>query len=292
MKVALTGPGGQLGSEIARYAPPEVELVALSRSELDVTSAGQAGSVITGLRPDFIINTAAYVRVDDAEDEAEKAFLVNALGARNIALASEKTGAALVHISTDYVFDGCKNPVVPYNEDDNPNPLSTYGISKYAGELFVRNFTPNHYIVRLASLYGAAGSSGKGKKGNFVYAVLEKARRGEPLRVVDDIRMSPTYAVDAAKAIWDLIMKREKTPGLYHATNGGVCSWYEFAVSIIRHAGLHVQITPVSHADYKTRARRPLWSPLESTKGIKLRHWEEALKDFLASIKISVPGCP
>ena len=287
MKVALTGPNGQLGSEIRRYAPPEAELVPLARDALDVTNTEQAESVITGLRPDYIINTAAYVRVDDAEDEAQKVFRVNALGARNLALASEKTGATLIHISTDYVFDGGKKPV-PYNENDAPNPLNTYGISKYAGELFVRNFAGRHYILRLASLYGKAGASGKG--GNFVYTVLGKAKRGEPLRVVDDIYMSPTSAADAAREIWSLITEKVKPFGLYHAANSGVCSWYEFAVSIVRRAGLPVNVEPVSHTDYKTRARRPLWSPLESTKGIKLRRWEEALKDFIA--ELATPGGP
>ncbi|MDA8387621.1 MAG: dTDP-4-dehydrorhamnose reductase [Nitrospiraceae bacterium] len=294
LKVALTGPTGQLGSDIRRSAPPEIELVTIARGEMDIGLQERVEAVITGLRPDFIINTAAYVRVDDAEDEAGEAFRVNALGARNLALAAEKTGAALIHISTDYVFDGFdwdkngkvknknKNKNVPYNEDDIANPLNTYGISKYAGELFVRNFSSRHYIVRLAGLYGRAGASGKG--GNFVYTVLDRARRGEPLRVVDDIFMSPTYAADAAGAIWDLIMK-VKPFGLYHAANGGVCSWYEFAVSILRHAGIGARVSPISHTDYKTRARRPLWSPLESSRGVRPRHWEEALGDFIASLE-------
>ena len=281
MKVALTGPNGQLGSEVRRLAPPEVELVPIARSEMDIGAAGQVEAVMAALRPDFIINTAAYVRVDDAEREAAEAFRVNVLGARNLALAAEKTGAALVHLSTDYVFDGLKKEK-PYNEDDIPNPLNTYGISKYASELFVRNFTARHYIVRLAGLYGRAGASGKG--GNFVYTVLGRARRGEPLRVVEDVFMSPTYAPDAAKEIWDLIMK-VKPFGLYHATNGGVCSWYEFTVSILKHAGVESTVAPISHTDYKTPARRPLWSPLESLRGIRLRHWEEALKEFLSEIR-------
>ena len=282
VKVALTGPNGQLGSEIRRYAPPGIDLVPISRYEMDIGATGRAEAVMDGLHPDFIINTAAYVRVDDAERQAEEAFRVNALGARNLALAAEKIGAALVHISTDYVFDGFKKNKRPYDEDDAANPLNTYGVSKYAGEFFVRNFTARHYIVRLAGLYGRAGASGKG--GNFVYTVLDRAGRGEPLKVVDDVFMSPTYAADAARGIWDLIVK-VKPFGIYHAANSGVCSWHEFAVSILKNAGLDARVLPISHADYKTLARRPLWSPLESTRGMRLRHWEEALKDFLTEIR-------
>ncbi len=280
LKVALIGPAGQLGTEIVASKPGEVELVPLGRNALDITRPGEAESVLITLRPDVIINTAAYVRVDDAEDEAEEAFRVNALGVKYLAMAAKKTGAVLVHISTDYVFDGGKKPS-PYNEDDAPNPLNTYGISKYAGELYVANFTGSHYIVRLAGLYGRAGASGKG--GNFVYTILNKAKKGEPMKIVDDIHMSPTNAADAAREIWRLITE-ERPFGLYHASNGGVCSWYEFAVKIAELAGLKADITPVPHTAYKTKARRPLWSPLESERGIRPRDWEDALKDFIGSL--------
>ena len=284
LKVALTGPGGQLGAEIVLAKPENVEIVPLARDRLDITRPAEAETVLTGIGPDVIINTAAYVRVDDAEDEAEEAFKVNALGAKNLALAAKKTGAVLVQISTDYVFDGDKKPS-PYNEDDVPNPLNTYGISKYAGELYVANFTGSHYIVRLASLYGRAGASGKGQKGNFVYTILNKVKdkNGGPMKVVDDIHMSPTNAADAAKEIWRLITE-ERPFGLYHASNGGVCSWYEFASKIVELAGLKADVIPVSHTAYKTKARRPLWSPLESARGIRPREWEDALKDFIGSI--------
>lgn len=280
LKVAITGPAGQLGTELISSKPEGIELIPLGRSRLDITLPGQAESVMAGVRPDVIINTAAYVRVDEAEDDAETAFKVNALGVKNLAMAAQKNGAVLMHISTDYVFDGDKKPS-PYNEDDVANPLNTYGISKYAGELYVANFTGSHYIVRLAGLYGRAGASGKG--GNFVYTILGKAKKGEPMKIVDDIHMSPTYADDAAKEIWRLVTG-ERPFGLYHAANGGVCSWYEFAVKIVELAGLKADITPVSHTAYKTKARRPLWSPLESARGIRTRDWEDALKDFIGSI--------
>ncbi len=280
LKVALIGPGGQLGSEITAARPADVELMPLARAALDITRPGEAETVLAGLRPDVIINTAAYVKVDDAEDEPQEAFRVNALGVKNLAMAARKTGAVLVHISTDYVFDGAKKPS-PYNEEDAPDPLNTYGISKHAGELYAANFTGSHYIVRLASLYGRAGASGKG--GNFVYTIIDKAKKGEPMRIVDDIHMSPTSAADAAREIWRLITE-ERPFGLYHASNGGVCSWYEFAVKIAELAGLKADITPVAHTEYKTKARRPLWSPLESVRGIRPREWEDALKDFIGSI--------
>ncbi len=283
LKVALIGPNGQLGSEITAAKPDGIELVPLVRATLDITRPGEAETVLTGPRPDVIINTAAYVRVDDAEEEAQEAFSVNALGVKNLAMAARKAGAVLVHISTDYVFDGAKKPS-SYNEGDTPNPLNTYGISKRAGELYAANFTGSHYIVRLAGLYGRAGASGKG--GNFVYTVLNKAKKGEPMRIVDDIHMSPTNAADAAREIWRLLTE-ERPFGLYHASNGGVCSWYEFAVKIAELAGLKADITPVLHTEYKTKARRPLWSPLESVRGIRPREWEDALKDFIGSLPLS-----
>ncbi len=282
MKVALLGANGQLGSDLVKTRPEGIELVPLTRKEIDVTNREQVDRVLSDIRPDLILNTTAYVKVDLAEEEPEKAFAVNAVGVKNLVDVCLKTGAVLVHISTDYVFDGKKiKTKEPYTEEDLPNPINVYGISKYAGELIVRNYLEKYYVVRVASLYGRAGASGKG--GNFVYTILNKARAGEPLRVVDDIYMSPTYTLDAAREIWSIIFK-ERPYGLYHVVNSGYCSWYEFAVKILEFAGIEARIEPVKHTEFPTRVRRPLWSPLASIKGVALRPWEEALREFVEGI--------
>ncbi|MBX6423267.1 dTDP-4-dehydrorhamnose reductase [Thermosulfurimonas sp. F29] len=282
MRIALLGARGQLGSELVKTRPEGVELFPLTRSEVDVTDGKRVDALLSEVRPDLILNATAYVKVDQAEDEPEKAFAVNAVGVKNLVDVCLKTGSVLVHISTDYVFDGKKGEIgKPYTEEDRPNPINIYGISKYAGELVVRNYLERYYIVRVAGLYGRAGTSGKG--GNFVYTILRKARAGEPLRVVNDTFVSPTYALDAARKIWEIILD-ERPYGTYHVTNGGWCSWYEFACRILEFAGLEAEIRPVKHTEFPTRARRPLWSPLESVRGVAMRPWEEALRDFIREI--------
>ncbi len=284
MKVALIGANGQLGSDLIATVPKKINLIPLKRADMDVTVREQVEEVITSLRPDFILNTSAYVKVDLAEEEPEKAFLVNSVGVKNLAEVCRKTGAVLVHISTDYVFDGKKiEKKEPYTEEDTPNPINIYGVSKYAGELIVRNYLEKFYIIRVASLYGKAGASGKG--GNFVYTILSKAKSGKPLKVIDDIFMSPTYTYDAAQKIWEIIIG-EKPYGVYHVTNSGYCSWYEFAIKILEYADLKTDIKPVKHTEFKTKAKRPLWSPLMSVRGIELRKWDEALKDFIDKLEI------
>jgi dTDP-4-dehydrorhamnose reductase len=248
--------------------------------DCDVTDRERVRAVLRECRPDLVVNAAAYVRVDDAEDHADEAFRINAVAAGNVVKACGESGAALMHLSTDYVFDGAKAPL-PYDEFDHPNPLNVYGISKYAGELAVRNYTDRHYIVRTASLYGKAGASGKG--GNFVYSILDKARQGGLLRVVDDIVMSPTYALDLSQLLWEMILDRRPF-GLYHAVNAGRCSWYEFAQTIVALAGLSCECVPVSCSEYPTRARRSRWSPLVSARGIRLRDWEAGLGSFLREV--------
>jgi len=196
--------------------------------------------------------------------------------------ACDKTNAILIHVSTDYVFDGGKiKTKEPYYEDDAPNPINIYGVSKLAGEYIVRNYLEKYYIVRSSSLYGVAGASGKG--GNFPYTILRKARAGEKLRVVNDIYMVPTHTLDLAEGIWKLLLE-EHPFGVYHITHTGYCTWYEFARKILETAGLEAYIEPVRHVDFPTRAKRPLWSVLGTTKGIKLPPWEEGLRRFIDMI--------
>ncbi len=285
MRVAVIGAKGQLGQDIVKTVPKDVTLETFTHQDFDITNKEDVMNYLGSEdKFDVIINTAAFHKTDQCEEEPEKAFSVNAIGVKNLVDICKKNDTTLIHISTDYVFDGRKlKSKGPYTEEDTPNPINIYGLSKYTGELIIQNYLEKYYIVRVASLYGKAGASGKG--GNFVYTIIKKAKSGEPLRVVDDIFMSPTYTLDAAQKIWEIIL-RDKPYGIYHVTNSGYCSWYEFAVKILEYTGLinRVDIKPVKHTEFKTKARRPLWSPLTSIKGIKLRPWQEALRDFIDSL--------
>ena len=281
MRIVLIGADGQLATELSRILD-HADLLALRHQDLDITDAGKVGSAVDSARPDIVINTAAFHRVDDCEVEAEKAFAVNALGARNLARACAKGGAALLHISTDYVFDGRKKR--PYAEDDPAFPLSVYGASKLAGELFIRFGLERHYIVRTTGLFGFAGASGKG--GNFVRTMLRLAREGSAIKVVADQRMSPTSAGDLAnKLVW--LMETE-CYGTYHITNAGECSWYEFADAIFAETGITVRLEATTTEALGARARRPAYSVLGNValrrKGSDdLPHWRDALHRYLAS---------
>lgn len=280
MKAVLIGANGQLGSDIFLTKPEDIELIPLTRKDVDITDSNRLKEIITEIKPDSIINTAAYHKTDECEENPEFSFKVNAIAVKDMANICREINAALLHISTDYVFSG-GNKSAPYTEEDTPNPVNTYGISKYAGEIFIRNSLEKHYIIRVASLYGKAGASGKG--GNFVYTMLKKGKEGAAVKVINDMFMSPTYTMDVSKEIWRII-KEQMPYGIYHITNSGYCSWYEFAKKILEIAGFHNEVIPVSHTEYKTKAKRPLWSPLESIKGIKIRRWEEALESFIASL--------
>lgn len=187
-----------------------------------------------------------------------------------------------MYVSTDYVFDGTKPE--PYTEDDRPNPVNVYGASKLAGEHLVLQTCPDALVVRVASLFGGWGARGKGT--NFVLTVLDRAHRGESLRVVDDVRMSPTYTVDAARAVVELL--RRGATGIYHVVNEGSCTWYEFARTAVRMSGLDVPVEPVPSTAYPTKARRPPNSALSTERlarvGIRLRHWREALAAYLEEL--------
>ena len=279
MKVALIGANGQLGTDIRNTKPKNVEILPLTRKELDITNKDKVFSLLKELSPDVIINTAAFHKTDECEEKEDLAFKVNTIAVKYLAEVSASINTKLVHISTDYVFDGKKlGKKEPYFESDTPNPINIYGLSKYAGEKTVINYADDYLIVRISSVFGKAGASGKG--GNFVYTILKLAKEKDTLRVINDIFMSPTYTRDAAEAIWKLILE-ESPSGIYHSANDGICSWYEFAKEIIDLSGLKINLEPISHSFYSFKAKRPLWSPLASEKGVKLRHWKEALVDFL-----------
>ena len=214
MKIAVIGSTGQLGTDLIKTLKDGHEVIGLAHKDIEITDYGSC-MILKEHRPDVVINTAAFHKTDQCEEEPLKTFSVNAIGARNVTMVSREMEATAVFISTDYVFDGSKNK--PYTEDDVPAPINTYGISKLAGEHFTRQ-NPKHYIIRIASVFGAAGASGKG--GNFVETMITKAKKGESITVVDDMWISPTYTKDAALTLKGII--ESKLPyGTYHATNSG-----------------------------------------------------------------------
>jgi dTDP-4-dehydrorhamnose reductase len=279
MIIAVIGSTGQLGTDLMKVLRDKHEIRGLTHQDIEVTDYDSC-QILKKHQPDVIINTAAFHKTDKCEDEPLKAFAVNSVGAKNVATTSRDIQATTIYVSTDYVFDGRKNE--PYTEDDIPNPINTYGVSKLAGELCTKQ-NPKHYIMRVASLFGVAGASGKG--GNFVETMITKAKNNEPISVVEDMWMSPTYTKDAATTIQEIIEK--KLPyGTYHATNQGYCTWFQFTKEILRLTGLNSKLTPTKTSQLRTKTQRPSFSALRSTKlsrhSIQMREWKEALADYLA----------
>jgi dTDP-4-dehydrorhamnose reductase len=281
MKIILIGSNGQLGSDLC-IALKDRELVPLTDKDIDITDIDSVLAACKRHKPDVIINTAAYVLVDDCEDNVDMAFHVNALGARNVAVAAQQLGSVMVHLSTDYVFGGDEDRHTPYTEFDNPVPLSTYGKSKLAGERFVEHLCPRYFIVRTSALFGRAGSCGKG--GNFIETIIRLAKQKDKLNVVCDQVFSPTYAKDLAHKIGELIDTRYY--GIFHVTNSGTCSWFEFSREILKLAGSKTSVIPIKASEYPQRARRPSYSVLNNYHlrllGMDdMRDWKKALKDYL-----------
>jgi len=278
LKIVVIGSNGQLGSDLVKSLQDRHEVIALRHSDIEVTDYNSC-AVLKKHNPDVVINTAAFHKTDQCEEEPLKAFQVNAIGALNVAKTCSETGATSVYISTDYVFDGKKDN--PYTENDSPNPINTYGISKLAGELYTKQ-NPRHYIMRVASLFGVAGASGKG--GNFVENMIAKARKGEPVNVVNDMWMSPTYTKHASIAIAKII-EQELPYGTYHVTNQGFCTWFEFAQGIFSLLGLNPKLTPIETSQLQHKAKRPRYSALRSIElaghGIQMPKWNVAISDYL-----------
>ena len=284
MKVLVTGASGQLGTDLCEVLR-DFELIPLTHKDIEINDMDSVKQAFNKYKPDIIVNTAAYVRVDDCEDEKEKAFKVNALGARNVAVVAQELGARLVHLSTDYVFGGeDESRTTPYTEFDTPVPLSIYGKSKLAGENLVRHFCLRHFIVRASGLFGVAGSSGKG--GNFIETMLRLARERDELKVVNDQVFSPTYTGDLARKIAQLMATEYY--GIFHITNKGTCSWYKFTAEIVKLAGIKTPVVPITSDQYPQKARRPRYSVLDNYHlrllGMDdMRPWREALKDYLVA---------
>jgi dTDP-4-dehydrorhamnose reductase len=285
----VIGANGQLGSDLVKELRG-YEVVAWTRDDFDLRDYRTAAEAIRSVEAQAVINTAAFHNTEACEDDPESAFAINALAVLNLARASRSAGSAFVHISTDYVFDGDKGTA--YTEDDWPNPINVYGVSKRAGEHLVANTCTAYYIIRVASLFGLGGT--RSKSGNFVERVVSKATRGEVLKVVNDVTMSPTYVPDAARRI-RLILEAKAPFGVYHVTNSGVCTWHAFAAEILRQAEVSAPLQPVASSTMSPHVRRPKNSSLASSRlpliGLEpLRPWQQALTAYLEVREAEVPA--
>ncbi len=276
MKYLVIGAAGQLGRDLCPRLVGDV--VEVGRDRADLTRPDLLRATLDDVRPDVVVNCAAYNFVDRAETEKHEAFAVNALGVRNLAQLCTERGCMLVNFSTDYVFGLDAGRATPYRETDAPGPLSVYGTSKLAGEAFARALCPRHFVIRSCGLYGVRGSGGKG--GNFVETMLKLAAARKPIRVVTDEVCTPTYAADLASAAAALIATGRF--GLYHITNSGQCSRFEFAAEILRQAGVTADLTPTTSREFGAAARRPAYAVLatdkyESLSLPRMRDWNAAL---------------
>lgn len=288
MKILITGSKGQLGNElqdIIKTGKAEIgkvseeiknsEVFALDVEELDITNLGQVKKVLNEIKPDVVINCAAATNVDGCESNKDLAFKINSIGPRNLAMVCEVIGAKLVQVSTDYVFSGVGE--VPLTEYDLTAPYSVYGKTKLKGEEYVREFSSKYYVVRTAWLYGYVGK-------NFVYTMMNLGEQKESLNVVNDQKGNPTNANDLAYHILKLIETEEY--GIYHCTGKGECTWYDFAKLIMELSGRSCVVSPCTSEEFKTPAKRPEYSSLDNmmlrcTIGDEMRHWKEALKNFM-----------
>jgi len=277
MKILITGYKGMLGSDLVKLLKKENqhELILTDIKELDITNLEEVKKIFNQEKPETIINVAAYTDVDGCETNRDLAYNVNSTGPKNLAIASNEIGAKLLHISTDYVFPG--NSTKPYKEEDKTGPQSYYGVTKLKAEEFIKENMDNYFIIRTAWLYGINGK-------NFVKTMLNLAKNNLEITVVNDQRGSPTFTVDLARGIIELV-KTDKY-GTYHLTNSGECTWYDFAKNIFELANVKVEVKPVTTAEYPTPAKRPEYSVLSLEKWnnygfTPMKNFKDALKEYL-----------
>jgi dTDP-4-dehydrorhamnose reductase len=276
MKILIVGCRGMLGSELMTAFNSGHETAGLDLPELDITQPEVCLAHAVDLKPNVIVNAAAFTRVDDCESQEEKALLINGHGVGNLARAASEIGALFVHYSTDYIFDGKKSEA--YLEDDRPNPKCVYGKSKLLGETLARQNCSNHLVLRISWLFGEHGP-------NFIRTIIGAARKGGPLRVVNDQKGSPTYAKDVAA--YTLRMIEAGCRNTYHLTNSSFCTWYELAAAAIEWAGIkNITITPVPSSEYLLPAARPANSMLANARlmedGLPLmRSWQLAAREYV-----------
>ncbi len=275
MKVIITGANGQLGRALVKNAPAGFEIIPLTRKDFDLRDTDRLKQFLRATRPDVVINTAAFHNTERCEEMPKDAMIVNSIIPSFMAEIVGNWGGIFALISTDYVFNGQKRGE-PYYEDDEPDPINTYGLSKFAGEYGVKLMNSRYYIFRTSSLFGKTSKP----LGNFVLRILNRARTENILRVVNDIFMTPSYTNDVSRRIWEII--QNKSPfEIYHISNSGITSWYDFAVEIIRLSGLKVEVIPISYREIDSKLQRPQWSPLGSKKLPPLRHWKVALREYM-----------
>jgi len=275
MRVLVTGAGGQLGYDVVkRLDENSIEYLATDKNELDITDEAQTKKYITKYNPDVVIHCAAYTAVDKAEDERELCYKINVVGTGYVAAACKDINSKMVYISTDYVFDGEGDQ--PFEVTDQPNPINYYGKTKYEGELEVQKLLDKYFIVRISWVFGINGN-------NFVKTMLRLGKERDEISVVADQIGSPTYTYDLARLIIDMIQTDKY--GIYHATNEGYCSWYEFACEIFKQAGVNVKVNAIRTEDYPMRAKRPKNSRLSKRAIVvngfeKLTPYKESLSHF------------
>lgn len=280
MKILVTGVRGQLGYDVVNELTKRgIEAVGVDIQEMDITDAASVNRVIREAAPDAVIHCAAYTAVDAAEENEELCRRVNADGPQNIANVCKELDIKMVYISTDYVFDGQGER--PWEPDDERAPKSVYGQTKYEGELAVQNTLDKYFIVRIAWVFGINGK-------NFVKTMLQLSQNHDTIKVVNDQFGSPTYTYDLAKLLADMVLTEKY--GIYHATNEGICSWYDFACAIFREAGIQINVVPVTTAEYGAKASRPANSRMSKEKltenGFeKLPPWQDALKRYIEILR-------
>ena len=277
MRVVITGARGMLGQDLAQKFSTSHDVISLSKGEMDITSEDLVRTKMRQIAPDVILHAAAFTRVDDAETNREKSFQINAQGTRNVAVAAAECQASLVYYSTDYVFSGQRS--MPYQESDLPDPVNYYGFTKLQGEREIQSLCPAHLIIRTSWLFGKGGE-------NFVCSIARAARERGELEVVEDQHGKPTWTSDLAEMSLGLV--EDERRGLYHVTNSGECSWFEFAREIVSELDLPCQVRPVLTDRFHRPARRPSYSVLDNTAlgrdGYpELRSWRDALRIFLGS---------
>ena len=284
MKIAVIGADGQLGMDICQeFDKNGDEVHRLGHAQIEIASPEAVHNSLTKIGPDVIVNTAAFHKVEQCEVDPAQAFAINASGARNVATSAAHLGAIIIHISTDYVFDGAKQ--TPYVETDLPRPLNIYGNTKLAGEHFVCSTSPRYFVLRTSALYGKNPCRAKGGL-NFVELMRKLAKDGKEIKVVNSEFVTPTPTADLARQI--VKISRCDAFGLYHATAEGSCTWYEFAREIFNLTGTEARLKVADPMDFPAKVRRPKYSVLENAglKSIKMnvfRHWQHGLKDYLAA---------
>ena len=282
MKVVVVGANGQLGSDVVHaFADRGDEVLALTHADIEIADGESVANKLRELHPSIVVNTAAMHHVENCELQPDRAFAVNALGARNLAQAARDISAVLIHVSTDYVFDGCK--ASPYEEGDPPRPLGVYANTKLAGEYFVRSTLDQHFVLRTSAIYGKSACRAKGGL-NFIQLMLKLAKERGEVRVVDSEFVTPTATPELARQM--VVLSRCKSYGLYHATAEGACSWFEFAREIFALTGTKVNLKVAGPNEFPAKVPRPRYSVLEN-RGLKLlglntfRPWQDGLRDYL-----------